>query len=670
LVISALAGSGRGSDVVSVRVDDIGEPRNGELKVKGSLLRTLTIAGHPPACTAQLVCRADLELKEWLLKFGTLPEEEVPHMRLIPWYRLAEAGRLENFFDRIGGLDNVFLPFMRKENEPDQHSVIYLFDGSAFTLESREVRPAAVVVPEGAASRQIFLRRVRNGYELKVPSPSEPDTGPIAGQQQAAEPPAPRSQLHVVLDPWEVRGRPPGLVAQGLKRVLEENGFRAIVSAGGQEIPPESRQLEVLGSKLLVWSGELRDGWSVRLEGLPRPLGEAPVGSASQNSVPEGRIAANHWIARIPVIVPPGMLSNSWQVSIKAVNRIYGSNQPAQSNELCEFKLVSRANDSRNVVSQLTKEGDVLRSTARVDTSNLVDARLEIEVIPSGGAAPCVQQSVALAPLSWQMINNVPTASGAVTLTPRGRWFLALYAPQGIGGGIPVEASAQSVFEARSQIVDSMMIWLELSRKRYFADVDPSKAALGFDLALVGAADVPATAPFEEANVIVGQYRQPKTTQFKIDSMGERRLEAFFRGPRAVGGAPSFEALERMILRYARLFGPLDPEGSAPIVVYVGAGTPNPDSCRDWAQMTANVKPIRLLALAFVSASAAAIRQSLGNSGAVPENTATRPLGYSCKGENESALLLVPFPDLIARAPDLVLQGIFEKLDLWMATRN
>jgi hypothetical protein len=97
LVISALAGRGRSSDIVSVRVNDSGEPRIGELNVKGSLLAGLTIAGKVPECMAQLTCRADLELREWIIHLGALPEQEVPHVRLLPWYRLSDTGRLETF---------------------------------------------------------------------------------------------------------------------------------------------------------------------------------------------------------------------------------------------------------------------------------------------------------------------------------------------------------------------------------------------------------------------------------------------------------------------------------------------------------------------------------------------------------------------------------------------
>ena len=567
----------------------------------------------------------------------------------------------------MGGLNNVFLPIKKKENESDQHSVIYLFDGSAFRLESREARPAPVVVPGTVASRQIFLRRVRNTYELNFAPTALPQLRPEAILQSPISHPL----LHIVLEPRQVPGWPAGRVAEGLRKLLADNRVRAVVSAGGQEIPAENRQLEVLGSKVVLWSGELRDNWSVRLQGLPASLMQEPIGSASQNSVAEGRIGANQWIARLPITIPPVLLSDGWQINIKVVNRIYGRDEPARVNELCDFKLINRVGGSTVVLSQLTKDGDVLRSTARVDTARLTDARLELEVRPIEGSARCLQQSLPLPPLSWHMVENVATASAGVTLRPRGRWFLGLYAPQSIGAGMPVQASAQAIFEARSQIVVSLMAWLEASRQRFFAETDPSRAAVGFDLALITGADVPATAPFEEASVIVGKYRQPRTLQFRLDSTGEQRLERFLAGPRGTGSAPSFQALESVIARYSNLFGQLDQAGSAPIVVYLGAGTPNPDSCRDWTQMTANVRPVGVFAINFVSAYAAAIRQSLGGGGsAAPENSGTRVLGYSCKGEHESALLFAPFPDLVALAPDLVLQAIFDRLDVWLAARN
>jgi hypothetical protein len=651
---------------VRLRVDDTGQPRPGELVVKGQLLPTLTIAGKRPTCTAQLYCRTDLDLKEWVLHLGLLPEEDVPQVRVIPWSRFSDPGGLGPFFERIG-VNNIWLPFKRRGAELDQDGLIYLFDGSELKLESREIKPLPVVAPEAVASREIFLKRVRNLYELKFRLSAEPNAAASAGAQQSPAPAA-RSVLHVVLEPQAVPGWTATRVTERLRKLLEESRAHGVVSAGGQEIQAENQQLEVLGPKVLVWSGELRDGSSVRVDGLPPSVTQEPAGPATPSTMREGRIGVDDRVTRIRIGVPPELLSDNWQFSIKAVNRIYGREEPARPNELCKFKLINRVDDSSP--ARLTRDGNFLRSTENVIASKLVEARLELEVTPAEGAARCVQQTVALprSQLTWQMAGNVATVSSTVELMPRGRWFLGLYAPQGIGAGMSEQASEQALFDARNQIIDKMVSWLDLARKRYFAESDPSKAALGFDLALLSGADVARSTPFEEADVIVGQYRQPKVLQFKLDDLGEKRLERFLGGARGGGSAPSLEALGNMIARYSGLFGKLDPEGWAPIVVYVGAGTPNPDSCRDWAQLVANLKPIHVFAIAFVSASAADIRQSLGpRAGAEAANAGTRVVGYACKGESDSVLLFAPFPELLARSPDLVLQGIFDRMDILMA---
>jgi hypothetical protein len=45
---------------------------------------------------------------------------------------------------------------------------------------------------------------------------------------------------------------------------------------------------------------------------------------------------------------------------------------------------------------------------------------------------------------------------------------------------------------------------------------------------------------------------------------------------------------------------------------------------------------------------------------------ALRTRAFTCEGNNRSALLFVPFPDLVSRSPDTVLGAAFDVVYGWM----
>jgi hypothetical protein len=671
LLAVVMTGFSRG-DISSVRIDERGNPRTVDMTVKSNVISGLKVAGKP-ACSAQ-GCQIALELREWILYVDAVPADQINNVVVFPFPQFPLTENPVNFF-KNRDVNGVSLPVLRKNGLSRQNVQFFTFDETAVQVEAPPYAKSDVfLLPAGG--REIALlpaTRLNPKWTLTNQS-SSPGTGPAvattpAGSGTPAAPAPARQMMHLVLEPRPVPNWPPGVLALRLKEILEaSNGFRAVVRAGGESVTNTLPQLEVAGSRLIVWSGQSHEAAQFTLEGWPAFLGTEPVISPPVPSgVAEGRIQPNHHVARASVTIPPMHLADKWQVSVEPINQIYGRPQPARMDERCEFNLRTKIANSVPQVDRLVRDGASLRSTANVQIAQ--GAQLELEV-KQPGLAPCFAQVVPLSQeISWKRENNTPVAATKVALTPRGRWLLALYAPQGIGTGLPGEASSQSIIDARYQILDWTTQYLDKWRDRFFSQTDPIRTALGFDLALVSGADVQSAEPFAEASVITGQYRQSPTAQFKIDRIGDQRLNAFLGGARGSGSAPSIDSLQQTIIRYSNLFSPLSNE-KYPVVFYVAAGLPNPESCRDWKRMTANV-PARVLAIAFASSSTTLIAQYLGqNSEAIADNTEQRSLGYYCKGENESVLFFAPFQDLVARAPDLTLEPLFRRMDRFMGLLN
>jgi hypothetical protein len=241
---------------------------------------------------------------------------------------------------------------------------------------------------------------------------------------------------------------------------------------------------------------------------------------------------------------------------------------------------------------------------------------------------------------------------------PPGRWLLGLYGPQNIGVG--VDASTRAIADAQDQILTSMTTFLN----EFHAESFHSPIA---DLVLMTTSDA-AAATFPLKNVLIGTSRQPSpigsADKFQLDLEGDRRLEAFVSGPTSSGVEASFTSVGDMIKHYAqRLGGTAGPR--PPIVVYVGAARPLPETCAEWKKMTADIavsvqgRP-RVLGVVFASISAGQIDQQLGRTErGDPEPIAARTRAPTCNGDGGSILLFVPFPDLISHTPESVLTQAF-----------
>jgi hypothetical protein len=676
VVISALAG-GKTSGLLSINIDDQGVMRAGELKVRGELLRTLTLGGKRVAeyCDAHgQGCRLDLQLGEWVVYLDAVPEEQAAKVNVYANVQLIRTEEPIAFFKRLQSngkvLNGITLPALQKEGLRRAHIRIHLLPESQLRLEVRDREETSKIIPTSLSPGEMALvnvgpakweLRVKMADAENVPAVSMLPSAPLAGAPSAV-----RHIAHLVLEPSPVTGWSPEQVAQSMKRLLDEKAVQVVLQAGRLS---GERPAQIVGKNLIVWSREvppdaLRNP-QFDYVSLPSDVVISPVSGPVMAIATEGTIHPNDVVMRASATLPPPLLAKQWQVNIEALSRIYGQEQPARTNETCEFNLVSRSEGGAPTRLQtLSREGGGLRSPVPIEASRLLSGtQLALEVVPKG-ISRCLAETLPLTAW-WKLENGVPTVSARVKLTPPGRWFLGLFAPQGIGAGM----SGGAVSDAQNQITDSMIEYLDKWRERFFPSNDPTNAALGFDLALVSAADANTADQFAEAAVITGQYRQQKTTKFRIDSVGQQRLDAFIR-ERGAGGAPPFEALQRTIERYAHLFAvPANSElAASSVVFYVGAVSPNPDTCRDWKQMTAALQSkARVVAVAFASESAAGIRDRLGsNSQAVEESFASRS-GYRCDSGNGSVLLLVPFPDLVARAPEITLNPVFRRLDQLVA---
>jgi hypothetical protein len=680
LLIASLSGSGSTSGVRSLSVGrESADARTGTLVVKGDLARDLKIAGNSLTCNGS-ECSVEIELTEWIVYLAAMPNvtQNISAVKIYPALQLQLQGQTAVQFFNSMGVNGVSLPALRKEGERQPHIKFYASQGTVIRLEGpSNVKASELVLPARAQFHELILvNQGSSRWALELLS--NEGVTPISGLPPAetapgaprAAPNVPPQKTYYVLEARSMVNWSAEQVAQGMRRFLEQRNIRATISINGQAVPGDQR-LDLIGKKLVLWAGEVprNSRAEVQIPDFPAPIQFAPPEPAG---VGEGPIRATDLVARATPIFPASQLSDRWQVNVTAVNRISGRDDPIQLSELCDFALTSQSVAGRTVLASLTQEGGILRSATKVETPRLAGeaAQLEVTVTPKPGLAPCSQQSVPLHSPSYRLGNNaVPTMSAGVTIAARGRWFLALYAPQGIGAGMS-DVAVRSVFEARNQIADSMIEYLDRQREVRFPITAPAQAALGFDLALVSNADAfSAEQPFEEGSVITGQYRRSSTSRFRLDREGQQRLDAFLNGLRGSGSAPSFDALEQTINRYARLFGDRERRYNdfPPIVFYVGAGAPTRDSCQQWKTMVDHVKPVRVFALEFVSAPAVRIRDDLGPTGQA-EGAETRTLGYSCRDkENGSVLLFVPFPDLIARSPDLVLADIFRQMDLWFS---
>jgi hypothetical protein len=248
-----------------------------------------------------------------------------------------------------------------------------------------------------------------------------------------------------------------------------------------------------------------------------------------------------------------------------------------------------------------------------------------------------------------------PSALGG----PPGPWLLGLYGPQNIGIG--VDASAGAIADAQEQILASMTRFLDDFHAQSFRSPV-------VDLVLMTTPDA-AAAAFPLKNVLNGTSRQPpadRPGKLQLDHEGDRRLAAFLSGPTSSGAEASLKSIGDMIRTYAQHAERFRaaPGQRPPVAIYVGAVRPLPDTCAEWKKMTGGLALLpgrpRVLGVVFANVSAGQIDQQLGhNERGESETIAARTRAPTCSGDGGSALLFVPFPDLISHTPESVLTQVF-----------
>jgi hypothetical protein len=535
-----------------------------------------------------------------------------------------------------------------------------------------------------------------------VPSsrPAEPQaTRPVA----PGPPPVVAAQLHYVIRP-SASAVPTGWTAQRVAKRLvallasTQSEF-FMKTPDGVEVPSNLKP-EVTGSgdAVVVWSGDNPGGASEfifrgvdGLELLPwtQPAKTQPTAS----SLASPRIHANDFISFAEFKIAAPFLYDQWQASIEVVNKVYGRELPDSTNDACRFFLLI---PRTGVIAFLT--GPISIGLDRVDQTgrtlllsrpeivpsqlmHALNEPLRLEVQAANGDQACVAQTAnlaAFAPLAahagttWKLSSLPGNPSfgrmeiRTSNLMVPGRWLLGLYGPPNTGGG--ADAFPVASADLQDKILQTLTAFLDDFYERQFNTSQPASAAIGADLALIGAAD--AVSPtFSDRNVITGKLRQPPTSNgmFRLDPEGKRRLSAFLASPGNTGAEISFRAVGQMIRHYSDLFGNFSGQ-RPPIAIYVGSVHPGPGTCPEWKKVTADVAKLsgrpRAFGLVFANATADEIAQQLGlNSRGADEILGGQTSVSTCEGDSGSALLFVPFADLISQPPEAVLRPLFEVVE-------
>jgi hypothetical protein len=594
-------------------------------------------------------------------------------------------------------IDNQFLPPISASGVPPRRFRLHLPDNAYLRVnlsKQRNDEAPSIVTPASPPKRGLKLVKRADGSDrfdlvvaddvLDAPSGSDSSTpNPPVPAPQAAPAPA-AAKVHFVLRPEA----PPGLdVQRGAQRLLElVRKSKAFVTAGNVKSPSKFEKAELTKAKdaVVVWSGDNISSLAGELTFEP-PLAGVTFGSNQIQAASEGansllvdrqRINSNDQVNERKVKIEYSYLFDNWIIQIEPFARIYTERPDTSNNELCEFWLVSASSAQENIRLALTALGGkrVLRS-APVDSARFAMAQsgLHLTVRPSGGAANCAASSSDLTAFdSNKGWNFLPDPSGEVgvmtkkvTIRTRGRWLLGLYAPQDIGVNVGSQSGA-AIEDGKETIFRKLTTFLENARVQYFSSNSALNIAVGYDLAAMNSLE-PTTPGFPESTVIIGQFRNPKpaSPMFRLDTEGDKRYSAFI-DIASTSSAPTFDAVGRMVERYAKLFDLSDERSS--VAVYVGASTPTSGSCLQWKTMTENIanrlsgKPV-VFGLVFTNVPSARIRTDLGTGAGVQEETlANRTKAYWCEGANQSAVLFVPFGDLVERDPTTVLEAAFSKI--------
>lgn len=698
LILSSLStnpssGADVRANVLVLKVNDSSsESRSGTLVLKRALISALRIADRPVECEAA-TCNADILLREWVLLLNALPEKEATGVHAVPSVQLGGFANFSQFYKQLN-IDSKYLPPLRKPGVQQPHMRVHLPDNSLFQVQFRnynDKNPLTIYIPSDRSFGTLSLVNVSDSQWRLDPSAatSTPTLAsnptPQAGPPRAAPPApaAPSRRAHLVLQALTQQpGWPVERANQRLLRLLQAStpeAFRPSLNTnGGQTVASDEPKAEVSQEGVVVWSGEPpQSEYTWKFNGLPAGLPDPKPSAFGPVTRPDKRIHPTEMVARAVVPIPMNLLYDRWNINVAATNRIYGRQTSIEANELCDFHLMAQSNDATTsdfdaVLKMSSQAGTrVLRTANPVESIRLLgeDTKFQLNIRGRDGAARCASGKTDLPPISQWSIGE-DSSGGTLTVNvlvnPRGRWLLGLYAPQDLG---LVEGDSRSIADAQIEIFKRVTTSLDEWRSRHFSTVDPARSALGFDLALLSGVDatISGATPFAEANIITGKYRQSPTQQFQLDGDGIQRFNEFMSGPKSAGGAPSFDALGRSVQRYSALFSNLS-DDRAPIVFYVGANKPLPNSCSEWMRATQSISALpgkpRALAVVFANSSASDIARDLGKETQTrTENFNSLSRGYSCEGANRSLLVFVPFTDLVAQRPKLVLDGVFRTLD-------
>jgi hypothetical protein len=412
------------------------------------------------------------------------------------------------------------------------------------------------------------------------------------------------------------------------------------------------------------------------------PLAQAPQ-TAPPTFVRPGlqgaRIRAGDAVAFGEFRIDRPYLYDQWQAAIEAVRKINDREAPDASNELCSFSLSFNGSSEPLRLTRSEQAGKRLLLSEPISPQRfkgLLNLPVRLEVQNNDANATCATQHSQLGIFAdgWKSSESpADPSTGRVEtradLAIRGRWLLGLYGPQSIGTGLD-DASDLVISDAKDDIINSFIRFLDKVRKSDFQDSQPIVRAVGYDLALMTGADAGARG-FTEKSVLSGGYRQPRTDLFQLDDEGQARLNDFLAGPSSSGAAADFQQVGEKIRRYSSLFGELSGE-SHPIAIYVGAAPSLWNLCSSWRDMTRDVALLsgtpRVFGIVFANTSAGQIDGQLDLS----FRSAAKPLGLrgrglTCEGENRSMALVVPFPDLVSLAPRTVVGPAFAVVQQWMA---
>jgi hypothetical protein len=548
--------------------------------------------------------------------------------------------------------------------------------------------PPAPAAPAPAAPGQPAAAGPNTSAAAPGPGNGIPPPGgtAVTPPQAPASPSAPAHEspvaLHLVLKPAEPRpdGWSPIRLAKRLLDILRASAIQFSPKDGDVSRPP---QLELTAAEdaVIAWSGakpQVAPKWmpsrpveGVRFSAPAQPPADRPGGQGL-------RIRPNDAVAFSEFTIETPFLYERWQVSIDAVRKVNGQELPDSSNELCSFSLSFTDSGERIRLTPAEQAGRRILQSDPIPSqkfASLFTLPAQLEVQNNDANATCAPQRSDLGAFeSWKTSDHPADRSlgrieTRVSLGIRGRWLLALFGPQSIGTGLD-DASAAKVSDVKDDIINSLIKFLGSVREQRFPYTQPMKAAVGYDLALMSSADA-GSRGFAETSVLTGGYRQPKTNDFELDREGNKRLDDFLQGPHCCGSAADFREVGEKIARYSRLFGELSGE-SHPVVIYVGAAPSLRNLCSSWKEMTRDAAALsggpRAFGIVFANVGAGQINEQLERTGRGREKAlGLRVRGLTCEGDSGSMLLVVPFPDLVARPSETVLNAAFDIVQEWMA---